>query len=80
MESIGSKSQRMSKEAADDLEQEEGGVDGDHDLDTGALGPRHLREAHGAKTCSAERRVADGSEDQDWSIRPSRGRKPALSR
>ena len=42
MKSIGGEGKRVDEEAADQLEKEESRVDGNHDLDTGALGPRHL--------------------------------------
>jgi hypothetical protein len=32
----------MGKDACDELEEKKGRVDDDHNLDAGALGPRHL--------------------------------------
>lgn len=42
VKSIGHKSQRMREETRDNLDDEEGRVNGDHDLDPSTLGPSHL--------------------------------------
>lgn len=48
MKGISSQGERAGEHAGDEFEQEEGRVDGDHDLDPGALGPGHfLQNAHG---------------------------------
>lgn len=52
VESIGGKSQRVGKEAGDELDQEENGINGNHDLDASALGERHLG-AHCSKQALA---------------------------
>lgn len=44
MKGISHKSKRVGKETRDDLDEEEDRVNGDHDLDPGALGPSHLLE------------------------------------
>lgn len=55
VEGIGGQRQRMRQETAYQLEQEEGRVDGDHDLDAGALGPRHAGCArHGERECGTK--------------------------
>lgn len=55
VESIGRQRQRMRQETTYQLEQEEGRVDGDHDFDAGALGPRHAGGAwHGEQECSTK--------------------------
>lgn len=44
----------MREEAANELKQEEGRIDGDHDLDPRALGPRHF----GCRQCDRRRNIA----------------------
>lgn len=74
----------MRQEAAYQLEQEEGRVDGDHDFDAGGLGPRHAGGArHGEEECGTKLARLDGresaSDDRD-SKRSGRGRKDVCSR
>lgn len=78
VEGIGRERQRMRQEAAYQLEQEEGRVDGDHDFDAGALGPRHAGEArHGEQKCGTKLARLDDEEsasDNRNSKRSKRGR------
>lgn len=48
----------MSEKAANKFEQEEGRVNGNHDLDSSALGPRHI-EARGDRGRKNARLVLD---------------------
>lgn len=44
---IGRQSKGVGEEASNQLEEEEASIDGDHNLDSGTLGPSHfLKEAH----------------------------------
>lgn len=61
MESISSEGEGVSEEAADELKEKEGSVDGDHDLDTGRLGPQRLGGTHGE-----DRRAPIGARDGGW--------------
>jgi hypothetical protein len=50
VEGISSQSERMGEDASDELEEEKGRVDDNHNLDASALGPRHLgRASHGER-------------------------------
>lgn len=53
VEGISHQSQRVGEETGGKLEDEEGRVKSNHDLDAGALGPRHLlEEAHDEGRCA----------------------------
>lgn len=53
VEGISHQSQRVGEETGGELEDEEGRVKSNHDLDAGALGPRHLlEEAHDEGRCA----------------------------
>lgn len=53
MESIRSQGQGVGEEADDELEEEEGDINDDHDLDAGRLGPRHLEAGHDGRGVAA---------------------------
>lgn len=62
---ISCQSQGMREEAANELEQEEGRVDGDHNLDPCALGPRHFGCRQRDRRRNIARLVFDDNVDVD---------------
>lgn len=56
MKGIGHECEGVGEEAGDDLEEEEGGINGDHDLDARGFGPRDLEADHDGMKATATQR------------------------